>query len=405
MVHNPHALSDAVGGQKNEVQDDRQGAARMTAANALVVMLPPARSAAEAGNTAHWWRVGDGRVIEQGTQIDWIDTREGGRVPETVERIVAIAPGGDIALQRPDLPQLTPKQRDAVAARTLASDHPAGPGGLNVAPVGDTGLYAVATAAAMDQWSAWCQTRGFRPDSIVPAILLPPTPDDLTFVRLTIAGQNLLRSPLIAFAEEPGITDMLVGDAPVVALGAEASDAALVEAVRQPPAELAIGRWAPRGEPAFAPDTVKRAAALALLALVLTIAIPLAIWAKLSWTTSSLNSDSIAAAEGLINPVPAVDALPAALDARLAALGGDSAKLTPPLAALMQAMEPQATVSLDQVSFQEGGVLSATIGAPRAEDLNAVLVPLQNRGWRITAQPRAGTDGRNLADITVRNGL
>ena len=377
----------------------------MTAANALVLMLPPARTAGVAGNDAHWWRISDHRVVEQGTQIDWLDARQNGRLPDGVDRVVAIAPGNDVSLQRPNLPQLTPKQRDAVAARTLSADHPAGSGGLNVAPVSDSGVYAVATAAAMDGWVEWCTQRGFRPDSIVPAILLPPVPGDLTFVRLTVAGQNVLRSPIMAFAEEPGITDLLVGDAPIITLPAESVDAALVEAVRQPPAELAIGRWAPRGDPAFTGTTVKRMAQLAGLLIALTVAIPLASWAKLGWSTSSLNSESVAAAEGLLNPVPEVEAIPGALDARLAALGGDSAKVTPPLSALMIAMEPQATVTLDQVGFQEGGVLAATIGAPRAEDINAVIVPLQSRGWRVTAQARAGTDGRNLADITVRNGL
>jgi general secretion pathway protein L len=230
-------------------------------------------------------------------------------------------------------------------------------------------------------------------------------PDDLAFVRLGVAGQNLLRSPIMAFAEEAGITDLLVGDAPIITLPTEASDAALVEAVRVPPAELAIGRWAPRGEPAFTSNAVKRMAQLAGLLIALTVAIPIVSWAKLGWSTSSLNSDSTAAAEGLLNPVPEVEAIPGALDARLAALGGDSAKVTPPLSALMLAMEPQATVTLDQIGFQEGGVLAATIGAPRAEDINAVIVPLQSRGWRVTAQARAGTDGRSLADITVRNGL
>ncbi len=108
-------------------------------------------------------------------------------------------------------------------------------------------------------------------------------------------------------------------------------------------------------------------------------------------------------ADGLLSPVPPVADIPPALSARLAALGGDGAQLSAPAAALLAAVEPQAQVSVDRIGWGSDGLLSATLGAPRNEDINPVLIALQARGWRITAQARAGTDGRALADITMRD--
>lgn len=383
----------------------------MTRETILVMMLPAARAAATADNHQPWWRIIDGRIVEHGSSLDWIDARSNGRLPEDITRLVAIAPGGDVSVQRPELPALPVKQRDAVAVRVITAEHPASAAGLNIVPVhedapqgAESGAYAVASTAAMDAWTAWCSLRGLRPDVILPAILLAPIPDELGYFRLRLAGQSLLRGPLLAFAEEPGLSEAIVGQLPVVDLPGETVDAALAHAAQHPPANLATGRWAARGDSPFTPQFVKRAAILALALLLLTIAVPIASWAKLTLSTRARDADSIAAAEGLLNPVPAVEAIPAALDIRLASLGGDSAKVTPALAALLQAMEPQATASLDQVSYQEGGSLSVTLGAPRAEDINAILLPLQASGWKITAQGRSGADGRSLADITIRNG-
>ena len=45
---------------------------------------------------------------------------------------------------------------------------------------------------------------------------------------------------------------------------------------------------------------------------------------------------------------------------------------------------------------------SSQLAAPRVEDINAVLIALQARGYRITAQPMAGSDGQQMANVTIR---
>src|SRR3546814_11510487 len=59
-------------------------------------------------------------------------------------------------------------------------------------------------------------------------------------------------------------------------------------------------------------------------------------------------------------------------------------------------------VTLKSLSHRTDGTLTTTLAAPRADDLNQVLLALQARGYRVTAQPMAGPDGQQMANITVR---
>ena len=59
-------------------------------------------------------------------------------------------------------------------------------------------------------------------------------------------------------------------------------------------------------------------------------------------------------------------------------------------------------VTLKTLSHRTDGTLTTTLAGPRVDDLNKVLLALQARGYRVTAQPMAGTDGQQMANITVR---
>jgi general secretion pathway protein L len=59
-------------------------------------------------------------------------------------------------------------------------------------------------------------------------------------------------------------------------------------------------------------------------------------------------------------------------------------------------------VALKALSHRTDGTLTTTLAAPRVEDVNAVLLALQARGYRVTAQPMAGSDGQQMANITIR---
>jgi general secretion pathway protein L len=59
-------------------------------------------------------------------------------------------------------------------------------------------------------------------------------------------------------------------------------------------------------------------------------------------------------------------------------------------------------VSLKSLSHRADGTLTTMLAAPRVEDVNQVLLALQARGYRVTAQPMAGTDGQQMAQVTIR---
>ena len=59
-------------------------------------------------------------------------------------------------------------------------------------------------------------------------------------------------------------------------------------------------------------------------------------------------------------------------------------------------------VSLKTLAHRVDGTLTTTLAAPRVDDINKVLLALQARGYRITAQPMAGADGQQMANVTIR---
>jgi general secretion pathway protein L len=92
----------------------------------------------------------------------------------------------------------------------------------------------------------------------------------------------------------------------------------------------------------------------------------------------------------------------AELDRRLAAAGGGPLAFSVPASALYDAMGDAAGVTIKTLSHRTDGTLTTTLAAPRVEDINKVLLALQARGYRITAQPMAGNDGQQMANITIR---
>src|SRR3546814_3370758 len=91
----------------------------------------------------------------------------------------------------------------------------------------------------------------------------------------------------------------------------------------------------------------------------------------------------------------------AEIDRRLAAAGGGPLAFSVPASALYDAMGDTPGVSLKTLSHRTDGTLTTTLAAPRVEDINQVLLALQARGYRITAQPMAGSDGQQMANIPI----
>lgn len=395
----------------------------MSSRDALIIALPSASALAitdDGGAKAdhgHWWRVIDGQITQSGDRLDWLHPSRGGPLAKET-RLLALAPAADVMLHRAAFPRLTQRQAEA-AARLLAAEQSITPAAaLHVAlgPVADadngdgadgTRMLAVTDDALMARWLRWLSSHGLDADQIVPAALLVPAPDAASgdaLVRATVGSETILRSADAAFVAEPELVSHIAGsETQLVDASDESIDRAMIAALDDVMLDLRSGKWAKAPPALFGAATLRRAAMIAGLILLVSLAILSARIIRVTADTAALDARASAAVATVLRTPPPIEQAIPQLDARLAALGGGTARLSAPFAALVAAMEPAPTVALTALAWRGDGTLSVTLGAPRAEDINTVLLALQARGYTITATPRSGTDGRALGDITIRS--
>jgi general secretion pathway protein L len=382
----------------------------MSSRDALIVALPAtAADAADDAAPPRWWRVRDGRVAQQGWSDEWVALAapEAG-APRAF--LLGIAPAADLLMQRAAFPDLAPRQAEA-AARLFAAEASMTPAAdLHVAvgaaeADGQRPVVAL-DAAAMRRWLDWIDAQGLEADAIVPAPALLPAPAAAAGAWTVgdVGAERIWRGRDAAFVDDPMLVAHIVGaDASVTEIAPERIDAALAAACDAPPLDLRAGAFARRPARWLTAALGRRVALLVAAILIVSLAIGVARLVRLHSEIAALDAAALADAGGVLRPAPTdvAQALPA-LDARLAALGGGGG-LSAPLAALVAALEPAANVAIDTLQWRGDGTLAVTLGAPRVEDINAVLLALQGSGYVVTAQARAGTDGRALADITIRS--
>lgn len=389
----------------------------MSSHDALIVALPPSSAFLAAGGPAdddcHWWRVIDGQITQSGHKLDWLHpSRQGPLASETC--VVALAPAADVVLHHAAFPHLTDRQALA-AARLLAAEQSITPAhqlhiALSPPRLGQEGqrILAVCDDTLMAKWMGWLAEHGLVPDHIVPIPAVIPAPDSaspMTWVQATIAGETILRSADTAFVGESDlVTHILSGDGEVGQLDAGAIDRALLSAVDEPPVDLRTGPWAKSRPALMDRATLRRSAMLASAILLASAAILAAQIVRVHADTATINDRAVADVARVLRTPPPVEQTIPQLDARLAALGGGTGRLSAPFAALVASLEPSPAVAIDTLSWRGDGTLAVTLGAPRTEDINTVLIALQARGYVITATPRSGPDGRALGDITIRSG-
>ncbi|MGV3770226.1 MAG: type II secretion system protein GspL, partial [Sphingobium phenoxybenzoativorans] len=134
------------------------------------------------------------------------------------------------------------------------------------------------------------------------------------------------------------------------------------------------------------------------------VSLPLSLIAIIRYNAaaSSLDRDSIALASTVLPGVTDPERLEPDLDARLADRGAGAYTFSGPVAGLFTAMQRTENVSLTKLGRSADGMLTATLASAQAADINVVLLALQDAGFTITATSSQGTDGRVLADITVK---
>lgn len=377
----------------------------MSIANALIIAL-----AARAGDAPHWWRVRDDAIVARGE--GWQPIWAQADAPDGETRIVGVAPVSACIIHQGSFPDLSDRQAE-VAARLLAAEASIAPAETLHVAIGPRdsdgrGPVAAVAMAAIRQWLAEAAVQQLALHSLVPAAALAPVdagPGDPAnaWVMSAIGPETVVRGRDSSFVDDPLLTAHIIGDAPLRTASTAEVETALLASVTSAPVELLSGPFARRPAPLIDRALLRRAATIVALIVAVSIAIAVARLVRTHADIARLDSEAEAAAASVLRPAPPAGQEVAALDAELARRGAGTGRPGVAIASLIAAMEPQPNVAIDSLSWSGDGTLTVTLGAPRAEDINPVLIAIQAAGFTITAQPRSAPDGRALGDVTIRS--
>lgn len=338
-----------------------------------------------------WWIAEDGAISARGDADTPLPS-------EPPERVVAIAPAEAMTIHVAELGSLSPAQA-RTAARLLAAE-------TSVAPI-ETQHVAVGKADGADRsvavigngrigaWLESLQAHGIDPDAILPAALLLPRPDS-GFVRSRIGGESVLRSRTAAFAEEPGLTELLVGDAPVEDLGLEPLVLAALDA---PELDLRQGPFAKRRRFQLDWPLVRRLAALGGAIVAVTLLIAIVQTVRYGLGADRLDAQAQAVARTAV-PDAGPDAV-AAMQARVAARRGGGLGFSATAGGLIAAIQAVPNVELASLTFDADGLLRATVFAPGATDAEALRDRIRAAGLNVEATPFTSENGRIRGELRI----
>lgn len=359
--------------------------------------------AAQAEAPPHWIRLVDGHIVQRGTGERWRPTGEADEEPIDGEALLVLPPHAT-TLHWIACPGMTLRQ-GAQAARIMALEASIGGGaGLHAAVLpaetpDKPHIVAVASDSAMTHWIDWCAQRGMPRAHMVPAALMLPAPET-GFIRGQVGPHEVTRGVDTAFdAEEPAAA-LIMAREPVTDLTEPSIDDMLQIALITSPLDLRQGAYAVRGPGLFEEGRLKRIALLIGLILLGALLVSLVRIARLNMEAARIDARTVTLARTVEpNVADAADA-EVKLGARLAERGGGST-FTGAMAGVMSAMRGTPAVTLASVNQGADGALRVQLAAPRAEDINAVLIALQDAGWRISADAVQQQGGRLIANIVV----
>ncbi|SNS04573.1 type II secretion system protein L (GspL) [Sphingomonas laterariae] len=345
-----------------------------------------------------WLRISGGAVVARGRDVPAIGEEDAD------ERIVAVAPGPDVAIHWVDLPDLSQAQA-AAAARLLAADVTAEPIDqlhIAVGPADADGARAMALVsnARMGGWVAALQGLALDPDHVVPETLLIPQAE--TGVRRWARGDlHLVRGDRTAFAAEATIADALVAG-PVVNLDDKAVEAGLATALASIPVDLRQGPFVKRRPWAIDWRLVRRLAWMVAGLFLLTLLIQAALILRYTVAADSLEREVDVIASKALPRVERIANAPAQLNERLAELRGGGRGFSATAAALFAGVRDTANVELTALRYDRDGSLRATVSASAASDIAALQQRIAGQGFIANAgEPRSG-GGRQIAELAVR---
>lgn len=374
----------------------------------LILWLPPVAALAdETAARPAWLRVDDGVIVDSGQDDGWIDAWERLQDDAADDRLIALAPAADVPLRWHHYPDAAPAQAAAAARLDALKDSLGEASALHVvagqpAEAGQAVPVAVTTHAAMTAWTDWLAAQGLSADAILPAAATVPPPEAETLWAAEVGGETIVRTADRAFLSDPELDPLMAGERTIAPLDAGRMREALLLSLAAPPLDLLSGAWKPKRNWAVDPALLRLAKRLLIALLVVSLMVPVVHAIRLMSDSSRADEATVEIAKKAGIAAPDAEAAEAEIDRRLAAAGGGPLAFSVPASALYDAMRDTPGVTLKSLAHRTDGTLTTTLAAPRVDDINAVLLALQARGYRITAQPMAGTDGQQMANVTIR---
>lgn len=334
-----------------------------------------------------WWIVEGGAVALRGDAENVLPD-------DLPDHIVAVAPAGAMTIHVAELGSLATQQA-RTAARLLVADTSAVPVETQHVAVGEADgsdrSVAVIGNGRIAAWLEQLQARGIDPDAILPAPLMLPRPET-GFVRAVIGGETLLRGRGTAFADEAGLTELLVADAPIEDV---APEPLILAALTAPELDLRQGAFARRNRFRVDGKLVRRLALLGAAIAAVTLLIAVVQIARYGFGASTLDAQAEAVARSA-----GVDST-ANLQARLAARRGSGLGFTATAGALASAVQSVPNIELASLNFDSDGLLRATILAPGPAEAEALRSRLRNMGLAVEATPFQGENGRIRGEFRI----
>ncbi len=358
----------------------------MSATNLL--FLPPGE-----GGDYRWMRIEDERIAASGEGL-----------PQGDGEVIAVAPADAVSLHWADIPARSTAQA-AAAARLLAAEVSAAPmDELHVAvgededggrPIG------IVNRGAMAGWLAQLGAAGVDPVAVVPAPLLLPRPDE-GYVRGDLAGQGVVRGRSSGFADEPGFTEIVTGEAPLADLDADGIEAALGVVAAVPALDLRQGPFARRRGFTIDWRLVKRLAWLGLTIIVVTLAIDLVKWTKYSFAADATEAKiEQVARTALPRGETLVDA-DRQLTERLSAVRGPGQGFSRTAAAIFAAVRGVPGTELTALDFQPSGDVRLGVAVDREALATDLKRAIEAQGFTVQPSTFVAANGRITGEFTVR---
>ncbi|WP_257543679.1 type II secretion system protein GspL [Sphingopyxis sp. DBS4] len=374
----------------------------------LILWLPPVAALAdETAVRPAWLRVDDGVIVDSGQDDGWVDAWERPQDDAADGRLIALAPAADVPLRWHHYPDAAPAQAAAAARLDALKDSLGEASALHVvagqpAEAGQAVPVAVTTHAAMTAWTDWLAAQGLSPDTILPAAAAVPPPEAETLWAAEVGDETIVRTADRAFLSDPELDPLIAGERTIAPLDAAQMREALLLSLAAPPLDLLSGAWKPKRNWAVDPALLRLAKRLLIALLVVSLMVPVVHAIRLMSDSSRADEVTVETAKKAGIAAPNAEAAEAEIDRRLAAAGGGPLAFSVPASALYDAMRDTPGVTLKSLAHRTDGTLTTTLAAPRVDDINAVLLALQAHGYRITAQPMAGADGQQMANVTIR---